>query len=286
MDRSIFWQRIIDSDYAVPPQYGVQSFTNELLSYLGTSDASVREGPSFDVLSVWIDRGYYSAEEMRHIASQMFLNLDTGLGEQESNSVFLRSYSILVLNMLLERDNQQPFLTEAEVGHWLEQGLAYLRAEQDLRGYVQGKGWAHAVAHTADFFTFLAQNRYLHKSGCSSILDAIADKISTPTEHIYLYLEDERLAYTVLTLLRKDTLRTSDFAAWLDGLARIVGRTPWSEIYKARQDASARYNTVTFLRSLYLQLRFVNQPPKYADDLLSHLEQVLKSIDAGFYVLS
>ena len=69
----------------------------------------------------------------------------------------------LILTEILQEDHERPFLTEAEVRHYMGQGPAYLMAEQDMRGYIVGKGWAHALAPAADFFMTLAPRHLLYE---------------------------------------------------------------------------------------------------------------------------
>ena len=53
-------------------------------------------------------------------------------------------------------------LSEEQLYSVAEQVLEYVYLEEDVRGYVEGKGWAHSTAHAADALDALArtiQNR-------------------------------------------------------------------------------------------------------------------------------
>ena len=56
---------------------------------------------------------------------QLAENLKHGLGEQGTDTVFLRTFSALVLAELVYHHNKHPFLEEADVRQILEQALAY-----------------------------------------------------------------------------------------------------------------------------------------------------------------
>jgi hypothetical protein len=280
-----FWQAIKEQDFAVPAGYSVESLTAFLLQALGDTNPAVREGPNHEVFEVWIHRGVYAPDALRALANQMLQNLEVGLGEAETDTVFLRAFSLLILTEILQEDHERPFLSEAELRGFMERGLAYLEREQDVRGYVPGKGWAHAVAHAADFLMVLARHRSLHAADLERLLQACARKLIGPPVIIYLYEEDERLAYAVLTALRRNLLPMSVLARWIDGLARPEG-APWpiSTFYTPEQ--TLRYhNLKTFLRSLYFQLRLASPSPQDGPLLLATLEEAVRAMDRGYYVL-
>ena len=116
--------------------------------------------------------------------------------------------------MIIDQDNRQPFLESFEIQEWMKLGLAYFAAEQDFRGYVGTKGWAHAMAHVADLMTFLSRSRYMQTVDLQHILVNIADKLSQPTEYVYTYLEDERLAYSVMSILRRNLVDLPFLKTW------------------------------------------------------------------------
>jgi hypothetical protein len=197
MDKA-FWQSITDNEYAIPPDSSVQALTSELLSYLGSVDPELREGPAYIILDAWIHRDYYSHTELWKMATQLLQHLTIGLGKQQSDTIFWRSFSLLILTEIVSHDLTHSTLSETEVRQVLEHALTYFEAEKDLRGYDTEKGWMHTIAHAADLFWILAQHRDVATSDLSRIMDALAEKITTPVAHVYLYDEDERLARTVM----------------------------------------------------------------------------------------
>jgi len=176
----------------------------------------------------------------------------------------------------------------------MEQGLAYIVAERDLRGYVPDQGWAHAIAHAADLLWVLAQSRHLAAPDLERILDVIAKRITTAVEHVYLYNEDQRLAFAAMAVLQRDLLDLSALNVWLSRMQRPDGN--WQHPFLSPTSASAYHNTTTFLRSLYFQLLLgINPPPWYPDksffervpavceELLKRILGALKTLDRGFY---
>jgi len=294
MDKS-FWRSILEADGAVPVGHTVAELTPELLSYLGSTDPFLRDEVAFEVLAAWIVRDRrYSPAEMRTLGDQLAHNLKAGLGEQDTDSIFLRSYSALVLDKVIEADNWHTCLEAADIRRWMEEGLAYIVAERDLRGHVPGQGWAHAIAHAADLLWVLAQSRHTGARDLERILDAIAKRITMPVDHVYLYNEDQRLAYAAMAVLQRDLLDVPTLDMWLGRMARPG--SDWQQAFLSPTSASAYHNTITFLHSLYFQLLLgINPPPWYPDksffervpavceELLKRILGALKTLDRGFY---
>lgn len=278
-----FWQAIIDADYAVPEEQSASALLPELLAMLGSTDPVLRDEYCYPILAVWIECGLYNSTELRAMGQQMENNLKVGITEPGSDTVFLRTFSALILECIIEYDQLQPFLEEQEVRAWLEASLQYFEQEQDLRGYVQGKGWAHSAAHTADLLMILAQSRYLGVVDLERILNAIADKVRKRVAHVYLYREDDRLAYAVRKALKRDLLEMPFLTAWLERLTELEGLSNWLEASFKETDVSASNNIREFVRSLYFQLKFAPEPPTITPKLFPVLEETLRALDPVFY---
>jgi hypothetical protein len=294
MDRT-FWQAFLTSDEPVPAGHSIDELTPELLGYLGSPEAWLRDEVAYLVLDSWISHGFYTPEQLRELLTQLAANLQNGLGEIGDDRVFLRSFSLLVANEILERDNLHPFLSEAELREWLERALHYLAAERDLRGYTGAHGWAHTAAHTADTLWVLSRSRYLGAADLVRMLDAIADKVSAPVAQVYIYGEDQRLASAVMSILRRDLLDMAALNAWL---ARLVdpGSTFWRAGDFAQEAASALHNTKLFLHSTYSQLLLGSRVPHRHPDpayferapavraaLLPALAEAARTLEPIFY---
>src|SRR4051794_21396157 len=108
MDKA-FWQAVLDADGAVPAGHTVTELTPELLGYLGSTDPFLRDDVAFEVLAAWIVRdNLYPPDQLRAIGDVLAHNLTIGLGQQGDDSIFLRSFSALVLDKVIEADNWRP----------------------------------------------------------------------------------------------------------------------------------------------------------------------------------
>jgi hypothetical protein len=285
MDRS-FWRVIANDENALPQGEWVAELTPELLGWLGSTDAELRDEFAYRILAAWIERGQYAPDQLRTMAKQMTANLEAGLGEEGTDSVFLRTYSVLILMEIVALDNASQFLERNDLEGFLETALGYLRRERDLRSYVAGPGWANAVGHTADLLMMLARSPHLGAAELQRILDGIAERLLTPAPVVFVHHEDERLAYAVLNVLRRDLVDRPQLAAWLDRFAAPPGKDSWRSAFASEGETAARVNVSAFLRALYFQVLLTEIPPPDARETLEGILGALKRADIGFYDLA
>jgi len=284
VDRS-FWRVIANDEKALPQGEWVAELAPELLSWLGSADAELRDEFAYRILAAWIERDQFEPGQLRDMTSQMLDNLQVGLGKRESESVFLRSYSALVLMEIVAYDNAHPFLRRDEVVRVLDAVLDYLREECDLRAWVDGPGWAHAVAHTADLLMMLGRNLQLGAPELEGLLDGIADRLLQPCGVVFVQHEDERLAYAALNVLRRALVGWEFLDRWLVRFTHPPGRESWRLVHTLDGESAARANVTSFLRSLYFQLILSENPPPNATEHLTAVLATLQSMDIGFYDL-
>ncbi len=274
MDKA-FWQSIVDSDFAVPAGHTVADLTPELLTFLGSTDIEVRDPFGYTIFAHWLIRdGRYSPDEMRDLRDKLLANLNVGLGEQGTDTVFLRSFSVLILSLIVYRDNQQSFFTQEEVKSLLDQVLAYFAAEKDLRGYTTDKGWAHTTAHTADILKFLARNVKSTRDDHLCILNAVIDKLLWPLVYVYIHGEDERLVSAFIDILKRDLLTLAEWNMALDRLA--TWKQSWEEGDFKPEIHAPWLNSKNLMRSLYFRIEQNPELPNTAAALKPKLLEMLK----------
>lgn len=255
-----FWISIAKSDYKIPEGYTLEELTKTLFGYLGSIDPELRDDIGYIVYANFLKREMYSQDEIRSHVDELLANLEKGIGETESDSVFLRTFSILFLAEIVYNDNKKPLLDKAQVDTILAKALLYLEAEKDPRGYVPVKGWAHALAHTADLLQELGKSRLLEKSELEKILMAIANKLVHSDNWIYIHGEDDRLANAVTAILQRDLITMDFLTAWLKSL--IEPENSWKGSYADEGQSKAFHNTRNFLRSLLLSVKSSEDLPQ------------------------
>ena len=300
MDQA-FLKSIVENRFAVPHQYQVTQLTPMLMENLGAVEAELRDY-SYMILSSWIwgwyDRSYYSQEELRELAERAKQNIKIGLSDRESDGVFLRTYSILLLNDLTDFDHQHPYLGELEIRDRLELYLTYLEQERDLRGYVSPqKGWAHGIAHVADSLGILSRSRHLKGVDLRRLLNAIANKLRQPVSSVYLHSEEERLARAAVSICQQELLAIEQISSWLKILIEPEVRLPsgrfvwddfeehpWRKILtEPREQLSAYRNVQNFLRAFYFQWKNEEKVIEKQHLIQQEIYQALQFLDTGFY---
>jgi hypothetical protein len=241
-------QAIAANEYRVPDHIDYWQITQDMLVHIGSIDPELRDDLILTTVSKWARADLYTEDQYRAILAQTLdqQHVFLGLGERESDTVFTRSFSILTGGIALYIHRQRPFLTPDEVRTTLDKVLDYFAREADLRGYVEGKGWAHAVAHTADVLDELALCVEIDRAGLQRILEAIHAKAST-ADTVYIAEEDERLAYATLSLLSRELVAHDEVEAWINSFASSA---------RVGEGRVRHLNTKNFLRSLYFQAKY------------------------------
>lgn len=122
------------------------------------------------------------------------------IGEYGTDTVFTRSFTTLLLALILYKDNEEDFLPQSMIDTIKEKMILYIKSEKDLRGYVPGKGWAHSIAHAADVFDELAKSKKINQGSAIELLKALWNKIYI-YESVYVHDEDERIIIAIMEFL-------------------------------------------------------------------------------------
>ena len=272
------WKQVHDDDFRVPEGLSLADLTEELTVMLGEVDPERRDGTAYPTLATWISRGVYD-DLLPGLGDGMVAGLTAGLGERDTDSVFRRTFSVLVLAECIRRDNSRPLVLGGKVLQWGDAIATWVLREQDLRGYVDGKGWAHAVAHGADALGALAASPHLGHAELTVVLDVVADRLLLPVERPFTHGEHDRLVGTTMTVLRRGSVPMTVLEPWLNRIA--AGASPF-----AHSGDSDPYlptgNAQAFLRSLYLQLALGSRPPAVRADLMLVLVGLLRETNPSF----
>ncbi len=270
-----YWQAIVTNKFAAPAA-GTKpaALVPELLALLGSPDGELRDELAISILQTWIYKRVLTPEEVRPLMAKLLANLREGVGQPESDTVFLRSFSALTLAAVIARDNEEaPFLTVEEFRALLEGALGYLEAERDLRGFDPQKSWIHSVAHTADFLKFLARSRHLTPAGQTRILESLLSKLRRVPD-VFANGEDERLARVVISIARRADLDREALRVWIQGVLGEAKVPEKPEVEKLHRNANARH----LLTSLWSEFSTDERPSEGAEFTRGIVREALKTI--------
>ncbi|MCR6031629.1 DUF2785 domain-containing protein [Nocardioides sp. zg-579] len=259
-----YWKQVHHRGLAVPQDRPLEDLTAELTRFLGDPDPELRDGTAYPALATWIARGVYD-DLLIGLGDGMAAGLLAGLGEVGTDTVLRRSYSARVLAECLERDNRLGLVPAGKVLEWGDRVATWLLREKDVRGFLPGKGWAHAVAHGADALAALARSPHLAMPELTVVLDVVADRVLLPVDHLFVNGEPDRLALATMTVLRRDEVPLRVLEPWI---ARLAAAASSRATYDARDPHLAGGNAEAFLRALHLQLALAPDPPEVRSDLL------------------
>ena len=253
---------IRDNDYNVPGEADVDSILADMLKFIGHTDAELRDKLIYKTFVMWgEEKGIISTDKMKDVLnicldeSHLFL----GIGEKDTDSVFTRSFSSLVISVALCMQDESPFLTANELQGLKEAVLRYIGLEKDFRGYVDGKGWAHSVAHIADALANIAgcdkvvdvDDEYsIGREGMLEVLQAVKT-LACNKDCVYATEEDERLAGAAMFVIYREILTIEELIEWIDSF-NMADNQWWKGSMPA--DYYLHVNRKNFMRSLYFKL--------------------------------
>ncbi|MEK3765546.1 DUF2785 domain-containing protein [Solibacillus sp. FSL K6-4121] len=136
-----------------------------------------------------------------------------------SDDVFTRSFSTLVIALILGKDRENRKLPEALILEAIQRSVDYLKLEKDYRGFVHEKGWAHTVAHGSDLLAEAIAHplmKDLHL--CHKALQSL--KSCLHTDYAFIDDEEERMLPVIEALLDKG-LTDEQLLAWVKDLNEV-----------------------------------------------------------------
>lgn len=270
-----FWRSIARAQHAVPAGESAAGLLAEFDELFASRDAQLRDGLGYGIAEQWILRKrLLSPVEARALTATWTAWLGRGLGETEGDTVLVRAFAALDLSLLAALDLEAPFLDEAGFAALLDGALDHLANERDLRGWVDGIGWIHATAHSADLLRFLARSPRLDEDGQARILEGIARRMGEGGAPVFVFDEDERLAAAVVSVLAREDLSPDACAAFLE-----LCRAPLAPAGDGFDPArfAARRNTRNLLRAVHERLDLAAALPAHLAGPREDLREVLKA---------
>jgi len=271
------WDHVLATGLQVPQDISLGDLTADLTRMLGSPDPHIRDAVAFPTIATWISNGVYD-DLLGALGDGMCAGLTVGLGESETDSVFRRSFSALVLAECLDRDNQANLVTTQTVLAWGDQLASWVTRENDLRGFITGKGYAHAIAHAGDALAALSRSPKIGRLELVVLLDVIADRLLLPTKQFFVCAEEDRLAHAVINICNRELLDLDVLEPWVTRLANGAFMSGSAH----RNPFLVSGNVQKFLRSLHLQLSLGQARPSVRADLLLILNDHLRRTNAGF----
>jgi hypothetical protein len=207
-----FWRALAERQFE--PTGTVAELLPDTLALLSSTDPWLRDDIAYGALANWIyTKERLSGAELLALKEPLLARARAGLGEAEGDGVFGRSFATLALSLLAAEDLRRPFLDATAYQQLIAQAQDGLVSEQDLRGYVPVKGWAHATAHGADLLKFLARNPRLSAADANRSVEAIALRLAS-SDRVFVFGEDARLAAALAALAGREVCTPAAYSTW------------------------------------------------------------------------
>lgn len=139
----------------------------------------------------------------------------------DSDAVFQRSFLALIIALLLENNKVHTFLTDNEVRKTMNLLIELLEKEKNTHSFIEEKGWAHCIAHTADALDELIYQRTISEIDVKKIMTAITFFYKTNL-NILTGEEDERLSNILITALFEQKINIEEVKNWLNSLSEAI----------------------------------------------------------------
>jgi len=239
-------RNIKDNKYAVPEGVNPYKFSLKLMDFIGDIDGELRNDLVYYVLANWILMDVLTPEE----AHDIFMiaidekHLFNGLGEI-SDKVFDRTFSVEIVACIIYKHNG--FLLDSDIIKGFNAVLKFYNEDRDVRGYVEGKSWAHGAAHGADALMEFAKCKIIGYEGLKKILDSIYKKINI-NYYGYINNEDERMISAVKEVFERGIIPVEEIEEWIINFGNI------EKTGILHDDYLIEFNVTLFLKSLYFRL--------------------------------
>ncbi|VDG96902.1 Protein of uncharacterised function (DUF2785) [Lysinibacillus sphaericus] len=238
--------------------YDLNKLISEMLKDIGSTDSQLRDELIYITFGQMIvTKNVLNTDQIKQLLDICVddQHLFYRLGESETDSVFVRSFSVLILPLILNVDQRDAFLSEAEIKYVRKRLSTYVREENDVRGYVDGKGWAHALAHAADALGEIAKHPYIKEDNLIELLEVINAKVLF-SNSIYSHNEDERMALAAFNTIDRGLLSEQQILNWINNIK--IQLDTQKKLVSDLNSLYLKLNVRNFLYNLYFRLRYNN----------------------------
>lgn len=218
-----------------------------LADCLGDPDPAVRDGIAFEALAHWMRARALSQETLAALNS----NLQAQLTAPDPRG-FRRPFAALVLSEVARTDRVAPWLSGEQRAQLVGVSIAYLEGVRDYRGFSEGEGYRHGVAHAGDLMLQLVLNLNVDRAQLERIRTAIESQLA-PTGHYYIAGEPERLARPILYMAQRGVFSEAEWTAWFGGLAGE--EASWRDWHLSDAGLARRHNLTQFAQVIYVNAR-------------------------------
>lgn len=248
-----------------------------MLDNIGSIDAELRDDCIYSTFMRFIDKNLLTISQKHFILKTCLdeFHLFYKIGEENTDSVFTRSFSSLVIAGIWTNDRHECLLSRDDFMETLLKSIDYMQKEMDTRGYIEEKGWAHSIAHEADLIAALVRHPRFPKEYESKILSTVSHCLLKKA--VYIDDVDERLSFVLEALMEKD-LDQKELIKWSMGNFNALESVFRKEGYSTNY-FRIRFTISSFFKTFYFRL-ICNSD---TNDVRTIIEENLKQLHEKIY---
>ncbi|EHN0470348.1 DUF2785 domain-containing protein [Listeria monocytogenes] len=225
MHDSNLFNTLKQNNYILPKDPDASNeIIDTMLSYLSSVDSELRDNIAYNIFFEWlVGQDNLNTEQKRRIYNYAVNknNLLFKINIIDSDAVFQRSFLALIIALLLENNKVHTFLTNNEIRKTLNLLIELLEKEKNTHSFIEEKGWAHCIAHTADALDELIYQSTISEIDVKKIMTAITFFYKT-NPNILTGEEDERLSNILITALFEQKINIEEVKNWLNSLSEAI----------------------------------------------------------------
>lgn len=225
MHDSNLFNTLKQNNYILPEDPEASNETiDTMLSYLSSVDSELRDNIAYNIFFEWlVGQDNLTTDQKRRIYNYAVNknNLLFKINIIDSDAVFQRSFLALIIALLLENNKVHNFLTNNEIRKTMNLLIELLEKEKNTHSFIEEKGWAHCIAHTADALDELIYQRTISEIDVKKIMTAITFFYKT-NPNILTGEEDERLSNILITALFEQKINIEEVKNWLNSLSEAI----------------------------------------------------------------
>lgn len=232
---------------------------NHMLSEIGSVDPELRDQFIYRTFNELLANHLLNDLDIIMLFEQAISDdyLFYNMGEQNTDSVFTRSFTALLVADLLAIDSQKQILPSTTLAHFFDRVVNYLSNEKDTRVFVDGKGWAHSIAYGADLLTACIQHPAFEIKMAPRILQALKDALWKG----YVYTDDEEERFVnILEALIIKGMPEEVFIEWTEQLFDKLDMHLFNQGYN-EDFFKGRTCTLNLMKTFYFALKIKNWMP-------------------------
>jgi hypothetical protein len=237
-----------EQKFAITEDAARHRLAHALLACLSSPDPELRDDIAYSAYSTWMRGKAVDVATLRGLSRELQARLKAA-GDDEAG--FGKPFAALVLSEVARTDRIEPWMTAEERAALIGTATDYLASIRDYRGYIDGQGWRHGVAHAADVMLQLALNPALDKAQLDQLLAAIAAQVPAANGHAYIHGEPGRLAAPVHYIGKRQLHTAGEWAAWFAKVAALPDGMEPDGLYRSETALARKHNVEAFLLQVH-----------------------------------